>query len=1111
MKKLFAKTLAVIIAVMLILSAMPIAFAADEIASGTAGEGVTWVLDADGTLTISGEGEIVVDWYAPPWENYINDIYVVDIQEGITSVPSTAFCYAENLVSVNVPASVTDMDENVTSPFWSCYALQEINVHEDNEVYTSVDGIVYNKDQTDLCFYPPNKAGETFTIPSSVTTLSSNSFNYNKNILSLTLPDSVTTIIDASFDGANIKLITLNNNITVIPNLCFSYSAIESIVIPDSVETIEYGAFYCCDNLKNVTIGSGVKTIADDVFHYCNKLTTIHYTGTEVQWNEIAIDEDNEYLNNMAIHYVTDEMYKGGFAADCETDGHTGGIYCEDCEIFVTGSVIYAPGHNYEDGVCTECKEVCKHLHEDFDGICDLCGQDAPMPSINVGETKTIYVKKEDGTNIIMFTATQSGAFALTSDIGNNEVDPYVTLYDSNGNEINYNDDGGIGVNFELTFNTIAGESYYFELSSYDADSSYTITLDKYFAFLHQPTAEAPYAVFSWDNAELQWYTATQTLTPVTLNNAQTVSYDWGSSSYDSQSGWTGVACSPQGGTLDYDFFTIPLKAGESIEVELSGDYLDGVGLWNYEQNNGIWYKLTDDTSYILTAESDGNYTFYTFSSTGNVTVKANCVNFTFNEIDGQTDAKLKNPIINTKYACVATIEGITVTSNIFEYNYFISHQPTSAEPYVALNEKAQNAKYQWYKLEDVIGEITDEDADPFTMHGGDPAYYDENGWTGNYTSEGTSADFFTIQLEEGEEITVETYGNVTSVTLYTPEYGSLAQTEYPDENGVVTFTAPMSMSYYISAECDLDAKIKVYAEKEIIIDLDGQTTNTLIDATIGTRYFCEVTIDDDLIVSDKFIYVYTIIHQPTAAEPYVELNDDTDATYQWHSVATEFIEITDQDNVIAEIEEAGVLATYDNENGWSGMRADEEAIIYFAAEFYEGQKLTFTANDDAAAVAIMDIYSILSGEPAVVEAEFDETGTARLTVPSNSAYIIMVNSATDTTIKVYDELYTYTPIENETEATLKTTENGIYACEVTFGDGSNEFSKHLTISALIGDVNNDGKINGKDYAMILQYVNGWEVEIIKEAADVNSDGRINGRDFATLLQYVNGWNVTLG
>ena len=60
----------------------------------------------------------------------------------------------------------------------------------------------------------------------------------------------------------------------------------------------------------------------------------------------------------------------------------------------------------------------------------------------------------------------------------------------------------------------------------------------------------------------------------------------------------------------------------------------------------------------------------------------------------------------------------------------------------------------------------------------------------------------------------------------------------------------------------------------------------------------------------------------------------------------------------------------------------------------------------------------------------------------------------------------------------------------------------------VVGDANGDGNINGRDYAMILQYINGWEVQINQKGADVNGDGNINGRDYAMLLQYINGWDI---
>ncbi len=58
------------------------------------------------------------------------------------------------------------------------------------------------------------------------------------------------------------------------------------------------------------------------------------------------------------------------------------------------------------------------------------------------------------------------------------------------------------------------------------------------------------------------------------------------------------------------------------------------------------------------------------------------------------------------------------------------------------------------------------------------------------------------------------------------------------------------------------------------------------------------------------------------------------------------------------------------------------------------------------------------------------------------------------------------------------------------------------------GDVNGDGKINGRDYSLLMQYLNDWDVTIIEAAADVNGDDKINGRDYSLLMQYLNDWDV---
>lgn len=62
-----------------------------------------------------------------------------------------------------------------------------------------------------------------------------------------------------------------------------------------------------------------------------------------------------------------------------------------------------------------------------------------------------------------------------------------------------------------------------------------------------------------------------------------------------------------------------------------------------------------------------------------------------------------------------------------------------------------------------------------------------------------------------------------------------------------------------------------------------------------------------------------------------------------------------------------------------------------------------------------------------------------------------------------------------------------------------------------LGDVNEDSKINNRDYALLMQYINKWDVALNTDAADVNADGKINNRDYALLMQYINKWDVVLG
>jgi hypothetical protein len=193
--------------------------------SGETGD-LHWEL-VDGTLTISGEG--AMPDYAPndaPWYEYCNNIITVEIQDGVTSIGQYAFRSYANLTSLVISSSVTNVG---FAAIEGCSALQEYIVSEQNLNYSSLDGVLFNKDKTNLIKYPQGKSG------------------------AYSIPSSVIYIADA-FSGC---------------------SGLSSIFIPNSITDIGGGAFFACSDLAFITIPSSVMNIGELAFTDCTNLTAI--------------------------------------------------------------------------------------------------------------------------------------------------------------------------------------------------------------------------------------------------------------------------------------------------------------------------------------------------------------------------------------------------------------------------------------------------------------------------------------------------------------------------------------------------------------------------------------------------------------------------------------------------------------------------------------------------------------------------------------------------------------------------------------------------------------------------------------------------------------------
>ena len=189
----------------------------------------------------------------------------VTISNGVTSIGSSAFSGCTSLANITIPNSVTNIGDYA---FYRCTSLTDITVDAENEQYADLEGILYNKEQTVILYYPMGKNEPAYAIPNSVTNIGARAFSDCESLTEITIPDSVTTIESEAFSGCfSLTSITLPNSILRIEERAFyGCTSLVSVTIPDSVTDIEEGAFENCSSLANVKLGSGLIRLGTNSF-----------------------------------------------------------------------------------------------------------------------------------------------------------------------------------------------------------------------------------------------------------------------------------------------------------------------------------------------------------------------------------------------------------------------------------------------------------------------------------------------------------------------------------------------------------------------------------------------------------------------------------------------------------------------------------------------------------------------------------------------------------------------------------------------------------------------------------------------------------------------------
>ena len=272
------------------------ASAAEIVDSGNCGDNVTWTLDSEGTLTISGNGSMEnydpydenqndeYEGYSMPWESMSDNVQQLVITSGVTGIGDYAFLDCLNMASITLPDSLTQIGayafqnckalttvkipDGVTSigdgAFAGCVGLTSINIP--NGV-TTLNSILFHN-----C-----RSLTQITIPDSVTTIGSGVFTYCSSLTDVQIPEGVTTLGATVFRNcSNLTKVNIPDGITVIGGSVFERcSSLTSLTIPDSVTSIGTYAFSGCSSLTSINIPAGVTEIGDAAFSGCSGITSI--------------------------------------------------------------------------------------------------------------------------------------------------------------------------------------------------------------------------------------------------------------------------------------------------------------------------------------------------------------------------------------------------------------------------------------------------------------------------------------------------------------------------------------------------------------------------------------------------------------------------------------------------------------------------------------------------------------------------------------------------------------------------------------------------------------------------------------------------------------------
>ncbi len=204
----------------------------------------------------------------------------VQIPQTVTTIGKNAFSGCSALTAIDIPSSVTSIG---TQAFYGCKKLTAINVGEANTKYCDIDGVLFNKDKSQIVCYPIGKTDEEYTVPNTVTTIGAYAFSECTALKSIVLQEGVSRMGGSYifYYCSNLENISLPSTLQNIGVWAFGFcKKLSYVEIPYGVKTLDSAAFYYCSSLNNILMPDSVTTMGTHCFRACSSLNNIKISNS---------------------------------------------------------------------------------------------------------------------------------------------------------------------------------------------------------------------------------------------------------------------------------------------------------------------------------------------------------------------------------------------------------------------------------------------------------------------------------------------------------------------------------------------------------------------------------------------------------------------------------------------------------------------------------------------------------------------------------------------------------------------------------------------------------------------------------------------------------------